>query len=32
MFTVDQAKTLLERAGEFNLLPYVAIGLFAELS
>jgi integrase len=31
ILTVPQCKNLLERAGEFGLLPYVAIGLFAGL-
>lgn len=31
IFTVEQAKTLLENAAKFKLLPYVAIGLFAGL-
>ena len=31
IFTVDQAKALLEKAGEFKLLPYVALGVFAGL-
>lgn len=31
IFTVKQAKSLLEHAGEFKLLPYVAFGLFAGL-
>jgi integrase len=31
IFTVEQAKTLLSKAAEFELLPYVSIGLFAGL-
>ncbi len=31
IFTVEQAARLLERAAEYDLLPYVAIGLFAGL-
>ena len=31
IFTVDQAKALLEHAGEFGLLPYISIALFAGL-
>ena len=30
-FTVNQAKSLLTNAGQFGLLPYIAIGLFAGL-
>ena len=31
IFTVDQARTLLENADRFGLLPYISIGLFAGL-
>jgi integrase len=31
IFTVEQARQLLEQAGRFHLLPYIALGLFAGL-
>ena len=31
IFTVEQAEKLLQKAGDFGLLPYVALGLFAGL-
>lgn len=31
VFTVEQAKALLENAGKFGLIPYIALGLFAGL-